>query len=675
MAKLGCFESYSRGTARPGPSFTAVQCCSYNAAHLAIQGTLAALFERETSGEGQHVETSLVQGQAMMDSWIWFQEVVADLYPDAFVREDAWGSDGTPNSFSAFTLIIAMTADRRWLQFSQNAPHLFASLARALSIEDVLETPGWTGLPVFDDAADRRRLWDRMLNACRAMTYAEWESAFDRDHNVFGEVFRRGIDVLRHRQLIEGGWVQTNDDPIYGVVVQPNRVTHVDGDKSWTASPAPRLNEHDPTVLESRSAPPAPPDIPPPVGRLPLAGLTIVDLCAMFAAPYASAMLSDLGARVIHVERLAGDPIRSLGGFPEVGGMKVMQGKESVAVDLASEKGYEIVMRLVSRCDAVLQGFRAGGAAKMGLDGATLRARFPDLVYLDATGYGTSGPYSERPAYANSIAAAAGITMRNVGSSLGESDDLTLDALKEHAKVLGAFTASRAANADGHSAVTVASALMMALFAKRRGRGAHLETTMLSSTSNVAYDDVVSYEGKRSIEPDPQLLGFGALYRLYEATDGWIFLGCVTGGEWAALVKALRSYHDLDGDPRFATSQRREQHDAELAEVLAGIFAGRQAGDWEAELTRCDVACVISETEYPDRILMGEIGRASDYVTTVTHPVFGEHPRLAPLIRFSRSATTAGPGCVSGQHTDAILAELGYSPVEIAILRADQVVA
>ena len=675
MAKLGCFDAHSEGTTRPGPSFATVQCCSYNAAHLAIQGTLAALFERETSGEGQHVEANLVQGLAMMDTWSWFQEVLTDLYPGAFVRQDFWGVDGTPNSFSAFTLIVAMSADGRWLQFSQQAPHLFAALARALGIDDILDTPGWTGMPIFEDAADRRRLWDRMLMACRAMTYAEWEELFDRDRDVFAEVFRRGIEVLRHPQLVAGGWVQTTDDPTYGPIVQPSRVAHVDGDKSWRATPAPRLNEHDPAVFERRSSPVAAPTNPAVVGRLPLAGTTIVDLCVMFAAPYSTAMLTDLGARVIHLERLAGDPIRSLGEIPEVGGMKVMQGKESLAVDLGSEKGREIALRLISRSDAVLQGFRAGAAAQMGLDGATLQAKFPDLVYVDANGYGMGGPYSERPAYANSISAAAGITMRNVASSLQETDDLSLDAIKRHARILSTFTTTISINSDGHAAATNASALMMALFAKRRGRIAHLETTMLSSSSNVVYDDVVSYHDKPSLEPDPLLLGFSALYRLYEATDGWIFLACVNDGEWAALVKALRSYHDIEGDYRFLTREMRVKHDAELAEVLAGVFACRPAAHWEAELTRLDVACVVSETAHSDRILMGEMGRASGYVATVTHPLFGEHPRLAPLVRLSRSATTARPGCLVGEHTDAILGELGYSADEIATLRADRVVA
>jgi len=675
MAKLGCFESYRSGTTRPGPTFAMVQTLSYTAAHLGIQGTLAALFERETSGSGQHVETSLVQGQALMDPWIWNQEAVSDVFPDAFLKQDAFGDDGTPNAYSSFTLLMAMSRDGYWLQFAQNAPHLFAALARALGVDDVLRTPGWTGLPQFDDPADRRRLWDRMLAASRSMSYAEWEAVFDRDRDVFAELLRRGPEVLRHPQLVEGGWVSVSEDPDYGTVVQPSRVVRVRGDV-WDASPAPRLDEHAAELTPARSPSAGPTSVTASVGDLPLAGVTIVDLAMMFAAPYATSMLSELGARVIHIERLEGDPIRFLGGFPEVGGIKVMQGKESIAINLHSEQGREIVLRLIARSDAVLQGFRAGAAAKLGLDGDTLRSNFPDLVYLDATGYGMRGPYCDRPAYANSIAAAAGVVLRNAASGLEESDypDLDLEDVKRQARMLATFTTSRAANADGVSAVTNASAIMMGLLGKRRGRAAHLETTMLSSTSTLVYDDVISYQGKVSIEPDPDLFGIGALYRLYESAAGWLFLACVTDSEWTALTNALRPYYDFDADSRLATRELRDKHDCELAEVLSEVFARRPALEWEADLTQVDVACVVSETKYPDRILMGEASREAGYVTTAAHPMFGELPRVALLIRFSRSDTTVGTSTLAGQHTDDILTELGYSADQVKALRDAQVV-
>jgi crotonobetainyl-CoA:carnitine CoA-transferase CaiB-like acyl-CoA transferase len=674
MAKIGGFEEFRRGSRRPGPTFAAVPYCSYTAAQMAIQGTMAALFEREQSGEGQQVDANLVQGFATMDPWCWYQEFVADRFPGALTMAEAYDADGNPNSWSIFTLLVALTADGVWLQFSQNFPHLFAALARAVGVEDIMDSPKWTGMPDFEDVNDRVSLWNRMLTAARAMTYEDWQAKFDSDRNVFAEVFRRGAEVLRHPQLVDNGWVAAGVDPTYGLVTQPARMVHIEGEPKWAAPPAPGLNEHDPAVLEPRPIFREPHAGMAPAGRLPLEGVTIVDLCMMFAAPYATSMLSDLGARVIHVERLEGDPIRVLGGFPEVGGMKVMQGKKSIAIDLSQADGREIVMRLLSRSDAVLHGFRAGVAQKMGLDGASLRTAFPHLFYMDATGYGTTGLYGDRPAYANSIAAAAGITLRNAGDSLGDAEGVTLPEIKERSKILGSFTASRGANADGLSAVTAASALMMGILAQKRGQSVQMETTMLSSTSHVVYDDVITYEGKVPVEPDPLLLGIGSLYRLYEASDGWIFLACVTDQEWAALVGVLRQFVDLDQDGRFSSAEARQADDGALAEILAQVFAQREAGYWEASLTDADVACAVSATETSERTLMGEIARQSDYVTTVSHPTYDDHPRLTPMVRFSRSSTVAGPACLAGQHTESILAEVGYGEDEVAALRDKQVI-
>ena len=129
----------------------------------------------------------------------------------------------------------------------------------------------------------------------------------------------------------------------------------------------------------------------------PLAGVTIVELGTFYAAPYGAAVLADFGARVIKVEAPEGDPLRNLMPFPELAGVKAMQGKESVAVDMASERGREIVLELARRADVVLQSFRAGVAERHGYTAADLLAVNPDLVYLNAPGYGSDGPCGHRP--------------------------------------------------------------------------------------------------------------------------------------------------------------------------------------------------------------------------------------------------------------------------------------
>ena len=407
-----------------------------------------------------------------------------------------------------------------------------------------------------------------------------------------------------------------------------------------------------------------------------LSGSTILDLCVWYAAPYATALLSDLGARVIHVEPLDGDPIRVAAGFPEAGGVKVMQGKESIAVDLSTPEGREIVHELVRRSSAVLHGFRAGVAEKLGLDADTLRALNPRLVYVDATGYGVRGPYAERPSYAPSIAVAAGITLRNVERHLGQEPATSLPAREERAIRLSAGTSAPPVNADGLSALGTANALLLGLLAVARGRvPPHLETTMLSTTASVNFEALIEGAATAASAPDPELLGLGALYRLYETADGWVFLAVVTEREWDALIEAVEPFGSLRGDGRFSTANGRARHDAELARVLGGVFRSRSGAEWEKDLTRRNVACTVSsETPTEGMLFSSEVGGASGYLSDVDHPTFNEHPRLAPVIRFSRSHTMARPGCLAGQHTESILRELGMSADRIADLKKRRVV-
>jgi crotonobetainyl-CoA:carnitine CoA-transferase CaiB-like acyl-CoA transferase len=144
--------------------------------------------------------------------------------------------------------------------------------------------------------------------------------------------------------------------------------------------------------------------------------------------------------------------------------------------------------------------------------------------------------------------------------------------------------------------------------------------------------------------------------------------------EWPELVAALAGEVDLAADERFASPESRLEHDAGLAEVLAGVFARRSAVEWEKELTAAGVGCVQVAEVDPGLVLQADPALAAEYATTATSPIFEEHLRVGPPYRFSRSGTQAKGGCLAGQHTDAILRELGYDDQTIADLRARSVV-
>jgi crotonobetainyl-CoA:carnitine CoA-transferase CaiB-like acyl-CoA transferase len=672
MAKLGVNAAFRAMTREQRPPFVAAPWCTFSASQTALHGILAALYERERSGLGQHVEANLVQGFAALDTWAWFLHLIADRWPDAYEPVAVFDDDGVPASPFPYMLLNPLTKDGRWLQFAQVRPHLFVALMRALGLEWMLTDPEWAGIPVFEDPERRLGLWERMLEAAGSKTLAEWEAIFDADPDVFAELFRRGPEVLDHPQLVHDGHVVEIEQPGVGPVRQPGPLVQMEGTPAAVDRPAPALGEHQPPwshAHRSQSAPVVGRDAP---DDLPLAGVTVLELAVLYAAPFGATLLADLGARVIKVEPLDGDPIRTIVPFPEAGGAKVMQGKESICIDLSTPEGLALVHELARRSDLVLQGFRAGAAERLGVDAATLRSVNPDLVYLAAPGYGTGPPCGHRPSFAPSIGAAGGIALANIGDTVPEAPGLDLGQVRDGAIRLSGAGAQTSAQADGFAALGVATSLLLGLLARERGAGGQaMVASMLSTIAHAMGAQVVAAPGtSEGATPDDQLRGLGARYRTYDATDGWVFLAAPCEHEWEPLVTALAPYVDLAGDARFATEAERGRNDAELADVLASAFATRGKDDWERELLRADVGCVAVTTESIETTLWSEgFSRAAGYVVDVEHPIFEQHPRLAPLVRFSRSRTRAEAGVLAGSATDAVLRELGHSDAEIADLR------
>jgi crotonobetainyl-CoA:carnitine CoA-transferase CaiB-like acyl-CoA transferase len=667
MAKLGVYEAFSPMVARPGPAFASVPYCSYTATQTALHGILAALYERERSGVGQKVEASLVQGFAALDTWGWFQHLIGERFPDAFNPVALFAEDGSPNGPFVYLLLVALTADGRWVQFSQVQPHLFRAFMRALDLAWMFEDPEWSTVPVFEDPATRVEFWDRMLTAARTKTLAEWQAVFDADRDVWAEVFRDGSELLHHPQTEHNGQAVVVHDRERGPVLQPGPLVQVGAKPTAPERGAPALDEHAGTRWAAARAPGRARRAPPTAA--PLDGVTVLELSALFAAPYGATLLTDLGARVIKIEGMGGDPIRGMVPFPEAGGAKVMQGKESIVVDLATDEGREIVHRFAREADLVLQSFRAGVAERLAVDRESLRAINPSLVYLYAPAYGADGPCAMRPAYAPTIGAGGGIAWRNAGPTIPERADLSLDEIKTYAVRLGAANSIVQAQADGLAALGVATGLLLGLVARARGSDApDLMTSMMHSCAHALSEEMVEYEGAPPVaRADPELFGLSARYRLYEASDGWIFLAAPAAHEWEPLVTALAEHVALD-------DSMLDDDDA-LATTLTATFRLRTGLEWERDLTAADVGCVVASSAPIEAMLMSEWSRASGYLADVVHPTFDEHPRLAPLVRLSRSATVARPACLAGQHTDSLLAEFGYSTAEIAALRDGNVVA
>jgi crotonobetainyl-CoA:carnitine CoA-transferase CaiB-like acyl-CoA transferase len=678
MAKLGAMHVYSRITDRPGPAFLSVSYASWAGVQAALHGILTALYEREDSGAGQVVETSLALALSAMDPWQHMMQALADKYPDALVSAPPFTPEGFPATPFPLMLLIAPTKDGHWLQFSQVQPRLWQAMMDETGLSWMREDPDWKTMPVFDDVQKRVQANEMMIEAVRQRTLAEWQEVFDRNPNVFAEVLRRGTQLLDHPQLAHYGQVVEIDDPVHGPTRQPGPMIGMERTPLPTPRPAPLLNEAAGLADEwDRDRGPIP-DAGPVRDGLPLAGVTILELGTFYAAPYGATLLTDLGARVFKIEPIEGEPLRMIVSFPEAGAAKLMQGKESVALDIGSDEGREIVRGLARKSHIVLCSYRAGVAERLGIDARSLMAVNPDLVYLDAPGYGIDGPYGHRPAFAPTISAGTGVTMRNVPDAPLPEDVVRLSTreLRELSVRLTSGANSSGTQPDGISAMAVATALLLGLYAHRRGSGGRrLLTTMLLSTAHALAETMIDYDGRlEAPAADPEVFGLGATYRLYETAKGWVFFAAPSDRDWTRAVGALSPYGAV-GSSAWSTAGGRRSDDVAIAETLGEIFRRRTAREWEAELLAQGVGCVVSEEMTMEEAYLGELGRQSGWLVTVNSPIFDEYNRIGPLVRFSRSATHAPVGCTLGQHTGAVLTELGFDADRIDDLRSRGIVA
>jgi crotonobetainyl-CoA:carnitine CoA-transferase CaiB-like acyl-CoA transferase len=674
MAKTGVMHE-KRGLAqRQGPAYITFAYASWGAAQAAVQGVLAAVLERDTSGRGQVVETNLVTGMGSMDPYNWFYEMVLDRYPGAFEPMDAaYDDQGRPQAYLIYALLVAPTKDGRWLQFAQVSPKLIGAWLTELDLLGELADPTWHGFPMLPTAELRTEWWDMMIERVGARTLAEWQQAMADNPDLSGELFRTPEDSLDHPQTAHEGRSVTVIDPELGPVRQPSTLIHADGKPLTRLRPAPRLGEHNEFLsigdqVEPAAASDDAPDDPP------LSGVTVLEFGSMFAGPYGATLLADLGARVIKVEPLAGDNIRNLVAFPEAGGAKVLQGKESVAIDFTKPEGLELVYELAKRSDVVLQCFRGKAAERSRIDEASLRAVNPDLAFVTTSGYGVDGPFAHRAAYAPSVGAASGLALTD-SHDTGEAP-IDLDDLHRRAVKLHAGGAVPAVQSDGIAAHGVGSALLVALYAKRRGRAlTNAVTSMLGTVQQAMIAHNASYASRPANQAaDDQLFGMTALYRMYRAADGFVFLAAPLPREWPALTKAMAPYVDLHADERFADAGSRTEHDDELIAALAPVFATKTKSEWEQELSAQDVGCVEVVEANSELVLQTDPYFEAGYAIEAVSPIFEEHRRLAPLCRFSRSRTTANAGCTIGQHTDAVLREIGLDDDAITELRAKEIV-
>src|SRR3954447_4104836 len=398
QAKSGLFSLGQGGQFgyRPGPVFGNAPLAGTGAGHLAASGIVAALLARQQTGRGQQLEVPLYFGAQVVDYFGLMTWLLMAGKVDLSAGKPAAGGGAPRKTVVASRLnYLPCTKDGRFVFFTAMMPHQSRAVLRALGIEHILDEPRWANAPFFDSAEDGQAWEDEIWAAFRTKTFAEWEPILRAEKDVAFELARTSEEGLDHPAARHNGDVLTLEAPGTGPLEQVGPLARFRGTPARIRRPAPALGEN--------AGPPTGPARVAGTGTVPehpLAGITVVEFGYFFAMPFATQTLAALGARVIKIEDRGGDPMRFSFGAPEAGAARVMEGKESLAVDLRTPEGRRLVHEVIARADAFVDGFRSGIAERQGLDYDTLVGINPDIVYLHASGYGVDGEFASRPIFA-----------------------------------------------------------------------------------------------------------------------------------------------------------------------------------------------------------------------------------------------------------------------------------
>ena len=394
----------------------------------------------------------------------------------------------------------------------------------------------------------------------------------------------------------------------------------------------------------------------------PLSGLKVIELARILAGPWAGQTLADLGAEVIKVESPAGDDTRNWGPpFIERDGDRSAayfhscnRGKSSVTVDFRTPEGQEQVRAMVREADVVIENFKVGGLAKYGLDYDSLKAVNPGLIYCSITGFGQDGPYAHRAGYDFMIQAMGGLM-----SLSGEPDGMPM---KTGVAITDVMTGL-------YATVGVLAALQERA---RTGRGQHIDLALLdvqvATLANQALNALVAGRSpERHGNAHPNIVP----YQAFACADGHLVVTVGNDSQFARFADLL-GHPEWAEDPAYATNAARVGNREVLVSLIQGILLERDRDDWLTEMEARGIPAgpintlteVFDDPQVRHRGMHRTLQRGDLKVPQVANPLrFDGEPATSDM---------APPGL--GQDSDAILAEMGLTPEDIAKLRRAGVV-
>jgi formyl-CoA transferase len=420
----------------------------------------------------------------------------------------------------------------------------------------------------------------------------------------------------------------------------------------------------------------------------PLAGVKVLEFSEIIAGPFGGMLLADMGADVIKLEPLHGDPWRAfqpLGLREGRGYISLNRGKRGMAVALDTPEGRRIAGELAARTDVVVINYRPDVAAKLGIDYATLSATNPRLIYCDNTAFGRKGPYAHRPGY--DLIAQALTGLMSVEGRREESGVPLMNALP---------------SADITTGIAIAWGVCAALYVRERtGRGQFISTSLMASALAIQNTRLMSIEAtdtepreaalarvedlRRQGAPYKQQLDVmnnvrpahgNIYYRCFQTSDGFLAVGCLSTPLRRKLLGAIgmddwrvgKRPEDIDyADPAVLDYCRS------LVSQAEALFETKTSEEWLPILDAAGVPAGV--VRFTEELLDDPQVLANGYIASVEHPLMGPVRMAGPMVQMSETplaAQVASP--TLGEHTDDVLRELGYDDARIGALREGGVI-
>jgi len=650
IVQAECGSIGSRGVRGAEPFQAGGRITEWIGGTFAGAAALAAVRGAQRSGRGRHVDFSLLEIMSYASSS--FAELLFRL-----LRIDLSAAPAQ----SVETPSIEPTADG-YVGFCTNSAQQFSDFLLLIERPDLREDQS-----LFQIAG-------------RMMRFEEWNAivrGYTSKHTT-AELIERasllripvapvndGETVQRHEQLVARGVFRPSAD---GDFVQPRPPYQLDFELPPPARPAPALGA-DGGRVASRQPVPATGDLEP--GRLPLAGLRVIDLTAWWAGPSATHMLATLGADVIHVESIQRpDGMRMTGGMVmgrekrwwEFGGiyLSANTNKRGLTLNLADPRGVEIAKQLIATADAVVENFTPRVTEGFGLTWEAIQELNPRCCFVRMPAFGLSGPWRENTGFAQTMEQMSGLAWVT-----GHPEDQPR---------------IQRGPCDPLAGMHAVFSLLVALAERdHNGRGHHVECTMIEGALNAAAEQVIEWsaygrlmqrQGNRAPEAAPQ--GLYATAGSEPGAERWLALSVATDAQWSALVDWLGSPAWARDEALATLAGRRAAHDA-IDAALRPRFAALELHESIASLVRAGVPA--GEVRDPRSISSHPQLDARRYFEVMEHPVAGSHPVATVPFRFDDvERWIRCPAPTLGQHNHEILRELGWDERAIAELETAKII-